>query len=152
MSSYVTRSEEILSSEEFDGIQIELIHEHVEIRLKRCPMCGTPGRAATITDRDGDFLVIQCPQCGVHTALCGDYEPAAELWNSRKKGRSSGRIKPCPFCGGKAQLEFVSPREDVDDDEADDTSGVAVECTECEASTPALNDNISAIETWNRRV
>ena len=58
------------------------------------------------------------------------------------------KLKPCPFCGGKAALF-------VDD-------GIRVICTECRASSQVLKDMLSikgvagnatetVIEAWNRR-
>lgn len=58
------------------------------------------------------------------------------------------KLKPCPFCGGKAVL-FVD-------------GGVRVMCTECSASSKISKDSItvkrisggateSVIRAWNRR-
>lgn len=58
------------------------------------------------------------------------------------------KLKPCPFCGGKAVL-FVD-------------GGVRVMCTECSASSKVSKDSItvkrisggateSVIRAWNRR-
>ena len=52
-------------------------------------------------------------------------------------------LKPCPFCGGKAELitEYL-------------VIGLAVtkvQCTSCESST-ALTNRKKAIAIWNRRV
>lgn len=58
-------------------------------------------------------------------------------------------LKPCPFCGGQAQL-FVN-------------DGVRVICPKCRASTKILVDGMTVngvtgnatkavIEAWNRRV
>lgn len=54
-------------------------------------------------------------------------------------------LKPCPFCGGKA--EFMSGR-----DYAMPTH-YYVYCTKCYCRTPIRYDNEkNAIKTWNRRI
>lgn len=50
-------------------------------------------------------------------------------------------LKPCPFCGGKAEL-YASKVAD----------GLRwVTCTECYASGEPCDDTESAIRAWNRR-
>lgn len=56
------------------------------------------------------------------------------------------KLKPCPFCGGKARM-FVY-------------GGVRVICSECYSGTTIFTDNAecdsaaveTVIEAWNRRV
>lgn len=51
-------------------------------------------------------------------------------------------LKPCPFCGGKAQLyEFMS------------AGHIIVECTrlKCSGQGPVRATDKSAITAWNRR-
>lgn len=56
-------------------------------------------------------------------------------------------LKPCPFCGGKANID------------RDYTNNAYVYCTKCEISTRiymtglnSLTGTQQAIEAWNRRV
>ena len=47
-------------------------------------------------------------------------------------------LKPCPHCGGKAELHI-------------DASGVFVECDECGNETPHYDDARLVVEIWNER-
>ncbi len=51
------------------------------------------------------------------------------------------KLKPCPFCGGKAKLF-----------EDKDYQIYSVTCTECDAGTNAYGIRQDAIEAWNGRV
>lgn len=55
-------------------------------------------------------------------------------------------IKPCPFCGGEADVHNVCAC-DTDDDEY-----YWIECNFCEVGTGASNSRNSAIAAWNKRV
>lgn len=51
-------------------------------------------------------------------------------------------LKPCPFCGGEAELVDFDPMN------------CFVECRKCRASQPALYNKVdkqSAVESWNHR-
>ena len=50
-------------------------------------------------------------------------------------------LKPCPFCGGKAEFETYGG------------TACAVTCRKCRCGTPtvSLNDGERAVEAWNRR-
>ena len=73
---------------------------------------------------------------------------------------SSYQLKPCPFCGGKAQLEG-SFRAFVN---GETTRVALVKCTACQArsgrvplsdygkSSHSVEANQKAIDMWNRRV
>lgn len=63
-----------------------------------------------------------------------------------------GELKPCPFCGGRAELlvkEFAI---------SGCKAKAFVRCTECGAESDCYSENISycandrATEAWNRRV
>lgn len=48
-------------------------------------------------------------------------------------------LKPCPFCGGKANMKkFIT--------------GSFVECPACEQRTPIYVTKAEAAKAWNRRV
>ena len=49
------------------------------------------------------------------------------------------KLKPCPFCGGKAKLVYYYPFR------------YYVSCVVCAAATVALPSEEAAINTWNRR-
>lgn len=51
-------------------------------------------------------------------------------------------LKPCPFCGGKAQVVFDSETETL----------FIIQCTECKAQTAGSEYLYSAEYDWNRRV
>jgi Lar family restriction alleviation protein len=48
-------------------------------------------------------------------------------------------LKPCPFCGGEANMTFIF------------RVGFKVECTVCGCKTALFNRNEDAINVWNRR-
>lgn len=76
-------------------------------------------------------------------------------------------LKPCPFCGGKAEIEQTAYGTT---NYASCKLTFAVRCTECDATAPNANgyiaiklssdgnlnpwhdDRLKAIEAWNRRV
>ena len=58
------------------------------------------------------------------------------------------KLKPCPFCGGKAELYKVEWKMDK--------RGVPsrpywIFCTECNIATPSVGTKRAAIKRWNRR-
>ena len=58
------------------------------------------------------------------------------------------KLKPCPFCGGKAEKIAV--------EEPSNVGGYVVQCSSCEASTRVwfpIKDSVDRIlrEAWNRR-
>lgn len=55
------------------------------------------------------------------------------------------KLKPCPFCGGKAEI--------YEDTIIKSLPAYSVYCTKCYARTYGLYDKKDdAIESWNRRV
>lgn len=64
-------------------------------------------------------------------------------------------LKPCPFCGGKAQIRYVSLNSGI----LGYTSNVFmrskpgfVMCLKCGTSTIRLSHVCRAVDKWNRRV
>lgn len=53
-------------------------------------------------------------------------------------------LKPCPFCGGKAEINAWAT-EDYDDGDA------MISCEKCEAKTSIYVSTEYAAEAWNRR-
>ena len=54
-------------------------------------------------------------------------------------------IKPCPFCGGKAEIEYEENDFAVKDD------WVKVQCTECGGNSGWYLSEEQAINAWNKR-
>jgi Lar family restriction alleviation protein len=52
------------------------------------------------------------------------------------------KLKPCPFCGGDADLLEQDPRQ----------LATLVACSDCGASIPASTSEDDAIRRWNTRV
>lgn len=48
------------------------------------------------------------------------------------------KLKPCPFCGGKATINGITL--------------VYIKCTKCGVETVGYREEDEAIEAWNRRV
>lgn len=72
----------------------------------------------------------------------------------------SERLKPCPFCGGKAELTYCKvPMERPYGlpKYLGDLLEAFVECTKCHAKTEYIRENIhicadeEAIKLWNKR-
>ena len=57
-------------------------------------------------------------------------------------------LKPCPFCGGEANIAYNAKRKDA---YGRDIEGTAICCENCGA-TIFYRSNRLAIEAWNRRV
>ena len=55
----------------------------------------------------------------------------------------SSELKPCPFCGGEAELNTI--------DESDSTVINAVWCIDCESEGGYYSTEAKAIKTWNTR-
>ena len=51
------------------------------------------------------------------------------------------KLKPCPFCGGKAKLS-----------EDKDYQIYSVNCTECDAGTNSYGIKRDATDAWNKRI
>ena len=51
-------------------------------------------------------------------------------------------LKPCPFCGGKAEISYFDSSCQCYD----------VECNDCGACLMGFEEREEAIETWNKRV
>lgn len=59
-------------------------------------------------------------------------------------------LKPCPFCGGKAEIHNCMELEN--ETVALIYNGkVGVHCTECHCATIPYNSEDEAAEVWNRR-
>ena len=76
--------------------------------LKRCPFCG--GDVKLIRSSDGYYYVEHasvtgCQVYAVHIN-CRTEDGAATAWNRRVLNSSgiNGRLKACPFCGGKVRM------------------------------------------------
>lgn len=52
-------------------------------------------------------------------------------------------LKPCPFCGSKAELNRLG---------GPNSTHAYVECSKCDASMPFRTTFEAAAEAWNRRV
>lgn len=69
-------------------------------------------------------------------------------------------LKPCPFCGGKAEYHSLLDTEPTRDKDgyyidADDTYYEYVRCTVCGAEISSFDDDEDeeiTIEKWNRRL
>ncbi|MBQ6664133.1 MAG: Lar family restriction alleviation protein [Synergistaceae bacterium] len=71
-------------------------------------------------------------------AEAGDIEAYSLI--CRIEGKEPAGIKPCPFCGGRAE-----PYQEEDE------SWVRIKCTECWAETNGCDTLETALEQWNNR-
>ena len=58
-------------------------------------------------------------------------------------------LKPCPFCGGEA--EICVAHWDFENDCPVNGSGYGVECKDCLTSTDEYETQEKAAQAWNRR-
>ena len=142
MSKYVERR--IVSSEFEDDGFLERVHEEVKMSLKRCPCCGRPAKTEHIELEEEDYLIVRCTNCGVQTRPCSTHEECAEAWNARKVAltRSGAKVHSCPFCGGKAEVDYCDDATDI----------FVVKCAKCGARTGGTTNVQAAVKVWNRRM
>ena len=104
--------------------------------LKHCPECG--GEAQIVEPVEGMFIAC-CTKCGFNYRTFADKEIAISNWNERT---INAQLKPCPFCGGYANLlrgsEFSNDYW-------------YVTCGRCLAETRKVNSPDDAIRLWNSR-
>jgi len=65
-----------------------------------------------------------------------------------------GELKPCPFCGGEAIMDYIEPHthsERLAKIMPDYKGGHFIECTGCTCALSLGNDRNAAIAAWNRR-
>ena len=60
-------------------------------------------------------------------------------------------LKPCPFCGGKAEVRSVTPVHDPNI-KTYGYGGYFVMCVDCLTTSNNYNTAEKAAEMWNRRV
>ena len=53
------------------------------------------------------------------------------------------KLKPCPFCGGKAVLDEYNGRE---------CTCYHIECPQCHIGTQVMYSETMVVDKWNRRV
>ena len=129
-----------------DGF-LERVNVEVNIKLKRCPICGGKAEVEHVYGDDGaDLIRMHCEDCGTMSGLYSGYEEAACAWNKRRPVFSIKNkvISDCPFCAGKMEFEHS------DDEEIPD--GYFVQCTKCGARSKVYKDSQTAAKAFNRRV
>ena len=62
----------------------------------------------------------------------------------------NGKLKRCPFCGGKAVIEVIEPHRHIICKMPVYKGGAFIECTEC-GCTISGETETEATEKWNRR-
>lgn len=112
-----------------------------EYKLKPCPFCGGEAKVMNM----GYPHWVFCKNCyaKVH-GRTHDEKDSVDAWNRRQidtdRLKISKSLKPCPFCGGKAELE-----EDMG-------YPYVVSCKKCGARVTSLeNDKKGSVDAWNRR-
>lgn len=123
--------------------------------LKPCPICGDKHRrlCRTVLPRRWKKYWIECWYCHFCTSPAATKWGARRKWNKSKNWRLSNvkthDLKPCPFCGGKAELKAYL------------IGGIkawAVHCKKakqdlsCCAQMTSIKSEEDAINAWNRRV
>ena len=116
--------------------------------LRPCYICGGVGIYEATRLESASRLIapaiswrVHCEGCGRVTRWYDDASNAGAEWNG------VGELKPCPFCGGKGQLQTIYG--DI----------VWVRCSECSAAGPVVRYPIKpgqilrelAVAAWNRR-
>ena len=111
--------------------------------LKPCPFCGNPD--VYFVHKDAFFgREIYCGECDMtfdldaHDATKQD---VAKAWNRRAQIMTD-KLKPCPFCGGKAE---ICTKLD------EGYRYFWVRCVHCCAYTLHVSTPETAAKRWNRR-
>ena len=65
----------------------------------------------------------------------------------RKEGKMNDKLKPCPFCGGKAEMNKIEYEY-----YGEDVAKYYVECFSCCSSSDRYLTDRLAVDAWNRRV
>ena len=110
----------------------------MEFELKPCPFCGSEHIALNSNDAK-PLYSIDCEDCGCGTRGQLTSKIAADVWNKRVARTDEIKLKPCPFCGGEADIIPTG-------------EGWFVECQECNNMTDIHDTPLAAAETWNRRI
>ena len=113
-------------------------------RYSNCPLITTEGK--------------KCARCGVETVLRLDglcYKCDEHVENmSRLPVIIERELKPCPFCGGEAIMDYIEAHthwERLAKIMPDYKGGHFIECTGCTCALSLGNDRNAAIAAWNRR-
>ena len=112
-------------------------------QLLPCPFCGGDAHLAWY-NASNKQIVAECENPRCMSAVCGSESPeeAVALWNNRVK---TNRLKPCPFCGGQAELtKFYNGECDK----------YIVQCQNpnCQAETTCSDEAEDVVAIWNRRL
>lgn len=91
--------------------------------------------------------VAQSVEPSAHNGLVAGSNPAATttpaLAEAQDEG-AAGELKPCPFCGGEAEIIHL--------DDGDNAGGSCVCCTKCQASgNVEFGRKENFVDNWNRR-
>ena len=100
------------------------------MKIRRCPDCG--GRlVAEIMEAE---VKVRCNACGQELGTFNRADKPVTV--------SEGELyplKPCPFCGGEADLHYLGQNVYV------------VHCSKCRAETDPYSGREDAIVAWNTR-
>lgn len=122
-------------------------------KLKPCPFCGS-SRVEIMPDTIDDegttmkqyfAMCLDCVNCGVNADT---EDEAIAGWNKRPTKAYTedvpiGTLKPCPFCGGEANVKNGAVCCEPDD--------YWIRCQEYDAETAIYATPAEAIAAWNRR-
>lgn len=78
-----------------------------EMELKPCPRCGVPPHIGYAC---GEYFIAgkdpSCPICGhAFTEMHSNEGEEIKAWNRRAEAQTiEDSLKPCPFCGGQAEI------------------------------------------------
>ena len=118
--------------------------------MSKCKYCNAELSAPCTASISNKALI---PSDIYHVDLCNDCAKAVVnalqlLERLIPKDSAKNELKPCPFCGGKAQL--VAVKETYDGIRKVEISGWRVRCNDCKAET-TLEVREVAVNKWNRR-
>ena len=115
-----------------------------EVELKPCPFCGGEAEVSVCL---ADTFYVKCQQCGVLSVFWKDQPNVADAWNRRTtdmtdcKDETGGiKLRPCPFCGGKADVDIYK------------SGDYHAQCLQCGTLTKDFPNTEEAAAAWNMRV
>ena len=116
-----------------------MIKDFSNEKLKECPLCNGTGELKRVEDEFYTFFV-ECTNCDYRGGSGFDEDEAINEWNAEVENIKNTKLKPCPFCGHKAQFCVDKAYH-----------AVYIECICCETRSRLWGTASYAANGWNRR-
>lgn len=140
---------------EWQGISQDISMAEFFKEVEKCNL--SPEKLSIRAYEDGSGVIIDCGlrhQFWIPKRVIDNNEWDLEYLRTSLDDRLDNkdiRLKPCPFCGGKAKVMLAQELR-IGGDE-----GFVIQCEDCHMNTASINgtyfsNSADVIELWNRRV